>query len=98
MLQAPHEGGDFLYRSDLRSDSDPNYNGVAKLPEGKNPEAKSLKLVAGTMNVSRGKNTALKVSTVKGARQRVTTIFSYLDRPSLKFSAEEQVGFYEQAA
>ena len=97
LLQAPDEGGDFVYRSDLRSDSDPNYEGVAKLLEDKDPEVKSLKLAAGTMNVFRGKNTAHKVSTVKGARERIITVFSYFDRPGVKFSAEEQIGFYGRA-
>lgn len=93
LLQSPDEGGDFVYRSD----SDPNYDGVAKLLEGKDPEVKTLKLAAGTLNVFRGKNTAHKVSTVKGARERIITVFSYFDRPGVKFSAEEQIGFYGRA-
>ena len=97
LLQAPDEGGDFVYRSDLRSDNDPNYDGVAKLLEGEDPKVKTLKLAAGTMNVFRGKNTAHKVSTVKGARERIITVFSYFDRPGVKFSAEEQIGFYGRA-
>jgi hypothetical protein len=97
LLQAPDEGGDFVYRSDLRSESDPNYDGVAKLLEGKDDQVKSLKLSAGTMNVFRGKNTAHKVSTIKGPRERIITVFSYFDRPGVKFSAEEQIGFYGRA-
>ena len=31
LLQAPASGGEFQYRSALRSESDPNYNGVARL-------------------------------------------------------------------
>jgi hypothetical protein len=98
LLQAPEEGGDFVYRSDLRSDDDPNYAGVAKLLEGTDEQVKTLKLSAGTLNVFRGKNTAHKVSTVKGSRDRIVAVFSYFDRPGVVFSREEQLGFYGRAA
>ena len=98
LLQAPDDGGDFVYRSDLRSDSNPNYDGVAKLLEGRDPDVKSLKLAAGTMNVFRGKNTAHKVSTVRGTRERIIAVFSYFDRPGVVFSKDEQIGFYGRAA
>jgi alkylated DNA repair dioxygenase AlkB len=97
LLQAPDEGGDFVYRSDLRTDTDPNYDGVAKLLDGKDESVKTLKLAAGTLNVFRGKNTAHKVSTVKGNRERIITVFSYFDRPGVEFSKEEQIGFYGRA-
>jgi hypothetical protein len=98
LLQAPDEGGDFVYRSDLRSDTDPNYDGVAKLLRGEDPEVRTLKLAAGTLNVFRGKNTAHKVSTVKGNRARIIAVFSYFDRPGVVFSREDQVGFYGRTA
>ena len=47
LLQAPEQGGEFIYRTDLRSDDDPNYDGVAKLLRGEDPEVKTLKLVGG---------------------------------------------------
>ncbi len=97
LLQASEEGGDFVYRSDLRSDDNPNYDGVAKLLEGGDDQVKTLKLAAGTLNVFRGKNTAHKVSTVKGNRERIITVFSYFDRPGVKFTSEEQMGFYGRA-
>ncbi len=94
LLQAPEEGGDFVYRTDLRSETDPNYDGVARLLRGEDPEVRTLRLTAGTLNVFRGKNTAHKVSTVKGPRERVIAVFSYFDRPGVVFSREEQLGFY----
>jgi hypothetical protein len=97
LLQAPEAGGDFVYRSDLRSDADPNYDGVARLLDGKDPDVKTLTLAAGTLNVFRGKNTAHKVSTVRGARERIIAVFSYFDRPGVVFSKEEQIGFYGRA-
>jgi hypothetical protein len=98
LLQAPNQGGDFEYRTDLRSDSNPNYDGVAKLLEGRDPEAKILTLKAGTLNVFRGKNTAHRVTTVRGDRERMIAVFSYYEKPGVQFSAEERIGFYGRAA
>jgi hypothetical protein len=94
LLQAPEQGGDFVYRTDLRSDDDPNYDGVARLLRGEDPDVRTLKLSAGTLNVFRGKNTAHKVSTVEGPRERIIAVFSYFDRPGVVFSREDQLGFY----
>jgi hypothetical protein len=98
LLQAPEGGGDFEYRTDLRSDDNPNYDGVAKLLEGRDPEAKILRLKPGTLNVFRGKNTAHRVTTVQGARERMIAVFSYYEKPGVMFSPEERVGFYGRAA
>jgi hypothetical protein len=94
LLQAPEIGGDFVYRSDLRSADNPNYEGVAKLLRGDDPEVKTLKMTAGTLNVFKGKNTAHKVSTVEGNRERLIAVFSYYEKPGVMFTREEQVGFY----
>ncbi|WP_246672399.1 2OG-Fe(II) oxygenase [Mesorhizobium sp. B3-1-6] len=98
LLQAPEVGGDFEYRTDLRSDDNPNYDGVAKLLEGRDPEAKILRINAGTLNVFRGKNTAHRVTTVEGNRERMIAVFSYYERPGVMFTDEERIGFYGRAA
>ncbi|CDX59362.1 conserved hypothetical protein [Mesorhizobium plurifarium] len=98
LLQAPERGGDFEYRTDLRSDDNPNYDGVAKLLEGRDPEAKILPIKAGTLNVFRGKNTAHRVTTVEGNRERMIAVFSYYERPGVMFTDEERTGFYGRAA
>lgn len=98
LLQSADEGGDFLYRSGLRAEDDPNYDGVARLLCGKDPEVKTLKLSAGTLNVFRGRNTAHRVSTVRGDRERLVAVFSYYERPGVTFTREEQIGFYGRAA
>jgi len=94
LLQSPEEGGDFIYRTDLRSDDDPNHDGVAQLLAGNDPQVRTLKLKAGTLNVFRGKNTAHMVSTVRGNRERIIAVFSYFERPGVVLSREEQIGFY----
>jgi hypothetical protein len=98
LLQAPEQGGDFVYRSGLRSDTDPNYDGVARLLRGEDREVKTIRLSAGTLNVFRGKNTAHMVSTVRGSRERLIAVFSYFDRPGVVFSKEDQIGFYGRSA
>jgi hypothetical protein len=97
LLQAPEQGGEFVYRSDLRSDDNPNYDGVAKLLHGEDDQVKTLKLTAGTLNVFRGKNTAHKVSAVRGNKERMIAVFSYFDRPGVVFTKEDQIGFYGRA-
>ena len=98
LLQEPSGGGEFLYRTDLRSDSDPNYDGVAAALQGRDPKVQSHVLKAGTLNVFKGKNTLHKVTKCSGPRDRFIAVFSYYDRPGVRFTREEQIGFYGRAA
>jgi hypothetical protein len=98
LLQAPEAGGDFVYRSDLRSAEDPNYDGVARLLRGEDAQVKTLKLSAGTLNVFKGRNTAHKTSPVIGPRERMIAVFSYYEKPGVEFTPEEQIGFYGRMA
>ena len=94
LLQAPHSGGAFQYRSDLRSDLDPNYEGVGRLLAGDDPDVVSLALAPGTLNVFRGRNTAHRVSAVEGDLPRIVAVFSYYETPGVSFSEAERLGFY----
>ena len=98
MLQAPDEGGEFEYRSDLRTAENPNYDGVAELLQGRDPKVQKLRLSAGTLNVFRGKNTAHRVTPVRGRRERMVAVFSYYEKPGVMFTPEEQIGFYGRAS
>jgi hypothetical protein len=98
LLQAPEKGGEFEYRTDLRSQDDPNYDGVARMLTGLDPQVKRITLTAGALNVFRGKNTAHRVTPVQGATSRMITVFSFYDRPGVRMTAEEQIGFYGRAA
>ncbi len=98
LLQAPEAGGEFEYRSDLRTEDDPNYAGVARLLAGADPDLRRLTLAAGTLNVFRGRNTAHRVTPVAGGRDRIITVFSFYERPGVQFSDEERIGFYGRAA
>ena len=94
LLQAPDAGGAFQYRSGLRSEADPNYEGVARLLAGRDEHAQTLPLAPGTLNVFKGKNTAHRVTPVEGRRPRIIAVFSYYERPDVSFSDAERLGFY----
>ncbi|MEM7294873.1 MAG: 2OG-Fe(II) oxygenase [Pseudomonadota bacterium] len=97
LLQSPEVGGEFEYRSDLRSDDDPNYPGVEQLLMGEDSNKQLLKVEPGTLNVFRGKNTAHRVTRVEGNRERVIAVFSYYEFPGKLFSEPERIGFYGRA-
>ena len=94
LLQAPLRGGDFEYRSGLRSEADPNYEGVARLLADEDDHVKTLPLSPGTLNVFKGKNTAHRVTPVEGERARIIAVFSYYETPDVTFSDKERLGFY----
>ncbi len=94
LLQAPDGGGEFEFRRDLRSDDDPNYDGVARLLAGADRQVSRLALGPGTLNVFKGRNTAHRVTPVRGARERIIAVFSYYERPGVVFTREERIGFY----
>ena len=98
LLQAPLEGGDFEYRTNLRTSDDPNYEGVARLLSGNDPTVQSITPTPGTLNVFRGVNTPHRVTKIKGARERFIAVYSYYDRPNTLFTPQEQIGFYGRTA
>jgi hypothetical protein len=98
LLQAPGEGGQFQYRQGLRSEENPNYEGVAKLLRGQDPNVSTLDLGAGDLNVFKGKNTAHRVTPLSGDLMRIISVFSYFETPGRMFTDEENLGFYGRTA
>lgn len=98
LIQAPEDGGEFQYRSDLRSDTDPNYEGVGRLLTEGDPAIRVNPLDAGTLNVFAGKNTLHRVTTVRGNRNRLVAVYSYYEQPDVMFSDSERMGFYGRVA
>ena len=94
LLQAPQNGGEFQYITDLRSDNNPNYDQVGAFLQSDFAAATTLPLEAGTLNVFKGTNTLHRVAPVQGPQDRIITIFTYYEKPGKRFSAEEQIGFY----
>ncbi|MGH6934473.1 MAG: HalD/BesD family halogenase [Dongiaceae bacterium] len=97
LIQAPEVGGEFQYRGELRSDTDPNYDGIARLLQGEDEHIRTLPLKPGTLNVFTGRNTLHRVSPPAGDKDRVIAIFSYYERPGVTFSDKERLGFYGRA-
>ena len=98
LLQAPAEGGVFEYRTALRSEGDPNYDGVGRLLRGQDDQLRQMPVKAGTLNLFKGRNTIHRVTPVSGDRDRIIAVFSYYPRPDVLFTSEERVGFYGRAA
>lgn len=94
LLQAPQTGGQLEFRKDLRSENDQNFDGVAAVLAGKDPETKQIMPEPGALNVFRGVNTPHRVVPVQGPIDRVIAIFSFYEQPNVIFSTKEQQGFY----
>ena len=97
LLQAPKSGGEFQYRRNLRTSDDPNYAGVARLLQGKDEKMRTLRLDAGSLNVFKGLNTPHRVTPIAGNRERIIAVYSFYDRPGVRFSRDESIGFYGRA-
>ena len=98
LLQAPRSGGEFQYRSALRSEADPNYEGVARLLADQDERVQTIPLQPGTLNVFKGKNTAQRVTPVEDNRPRIVAVFSYYETPGFAFGDAERLGFYGRTA
>ena len=98
LIRAAESGGEFQFRSGLRSDTEPNYDGVARLLQGEDPQVSVQPLAAGTLNVFAGRNTAHRVTPVNGHWSRIVAVFSYYDDPGVEFSGAERLGFYGRVA
>ncbi|MDE0523860.1 MAG: 2OG-Fe(II) oxygenase [Boseongicola sp.] len=98
LLQAPEAGGDFEYRTDLRTADNPNYEGVARLLRNEDPDLRAITPTPGALNVFRGINTPHRVTRIRGNRERMIAVFSYYDKPGVTFSEEERIGFYGRSA
>ena len=94
LLAAPRNGGLFQVSSNLRSDSNPNYEGVGELLNGNHESVQTVNLAPGTLNVFRGKNSAHRITPVEGGRPRIIAVFSYSETEDILFSKEDRFLFY----
>jgi hypothetical protein len=98
LIRAAESGGEFEYRSGLRSGTDPNYDGVGRLLRGEDPGVSAQPFTAGSLNIFAGRNTAHRVTPVIGKMSRIVAVFSYYDEPGVAFSPAERMGFYGRPA
>jgi hypothetical protein len=94
LLQAPEAGGVFEYRRNLRTAAEPNYDGVAHLLAGEDPEVRALAVRPGTLNVFAGYRSPHRVTPVSGDRMRLIAVLSFMEQPEVRFSAEDRRQFY----
>lgn len=98
LLQRAVKDGIFQYRRELRTDTNPNYEGVGKMIAGNDPEVNSVDVEPGALNVFRGHNTAHRVTTVCGDKERMVAVFSLYEKPGVRFTDSENLGFYHRTA
>ncbi|MFG1922944.1 arpA protein [Cryptosporangium sp. NPDC048952] len=82
LTQAPEDGGMFEYCPEIRTAVSENFSAVRAVLEGAEG-ARSLSLHPGDLQLFRGRFAMHRVTTVRGARQRHTAIFSYTERPGV---------------
>ena len=97
LLQEAAHGGVFQYRRNLRTDTDPNYAGVARLLAGKDDQVETLPVPAGTLNVFAGRYAAHSITPVEGDAMRILAVLSFVDEPDYLFSAKDRRQFYGRA-
>ncbi len=97
-LQTPDEGGVFEYVPRLRSETEPNYNGVARVLAGSDIGIRRLSFAAGTLALFQGRHSPHRVTPVAGGRDRLVAVLSYTAEPGVTFSPYAQRLFYGRAA
>lgn len=78
-IQNPEEGGAFEYAPNLRSAMDENFDGVARVLNGQNPQVRSIDLQPGDLQIFRGRHSLHRVTPMRGSRPRYVGIFSFVE-------------------
>ena len=85
LLQAPEAGGVFEYAPYIRSETDENYDAVAKLLEDPDAIALRPEIAPGNLTVFKGDLSMHRVKEVQGVRKRIVALFSYDRNPGSTF-------------
>ncbi len=94
LLQAPEAGGVFEYVQDIRSDTDENFDEVARVLDGERERVREIDIEPGTLNLFRGHYSMHRVTEVKGARARLQTIFAFADAPDTHGNLKSSILHY----
>lgn len=82
-LQEPEAGGVFEMAADIRSDENPNYDGVRSLLQGEENSVKRFQREPGAMMIFRGCHSAHRVTEVSGNTPRLMCVMVYEKRPGV---------------
>jgi hypothetical protein len=97
LLRRPKTGGTFQYRHNLRSATDPNHDGVARLLSGEDKAVSDLQIDPGTLNVFAGYRSPHHVTPAGGDQMRLVAVLSFMEQPDVMFSVEDRIRFYGRA-
>lgn len=81
LLQAPEQGGEFVFVPNIRSRDDENYAAVQDFLDGNHTGMINLGRDAGTLTLFRGEHSIHGATEVKGKLARISAIFTYDDLP-----------------
>jgi hypothetical protein len=96
-LQQSEDGGIFEYVPNLRSESDENYDAVARILAGDREGVRELPTEPGTLTLFRGHYSLHRVTPSRGPSKRLMAALSYVREPNVTFSAYARNLFYGRA-
>ena len=94
MLQEPESGGEFDYYPALRSDGEPNYDGVRHAIDSDGEGSIRIGTAPGTLAVFHGHHALHRVAPVTGDVVRINSVLTYGRRPGMRLSELTQKLFY----
>lgn len=94
MYQPSKGGGEFYYHPNLRSDVDPNYEGVQRVLQGDTTGQMLLPSAPGTLAFFHGKNALHHVTPVQGDIPRINTVLTYGEHDDMKLNDLTSQLFY----
>lgn len=94
MFQESTAGGEFDYCPSLRSDDEPNHDGVRAVLHGDDSPVLPLPTAPGTLAVFRGHHALHRVTPVAGGTPRINAVLTYGERPDMKLNELTQLLFY----
>ncbi|MDX1709543.1 MAG: hypothetical protein R3316_00220 [Rhodovibrionaceae bacterium] len=97
MLQQAEAGGVYEYVPWVRSDTDENYDRVAKILDGTDDAVRRLSMAAGALVLFRGRKSIHRVTPVEGNRPRLIAVLSYDTQPGVMLTDYNRRLFYGRA-
>jgi predicted 2-oxoglutarate/Fe(II)-dependent dioxygenase YbiX len=98
MLQDAEAGGVYEYLPWTRSASEENYDRVARVLDGEEPEVRKLSMGAGALVLFRGRHSIHRVTPVEGNRPRLVAVLSYDTEPGVMLTEHNRKLFYGRAS